>query len=166
VILGLSIPTFTLLHVIISLIGIASGLIVLIGMFGSRRLPGWTALFLLTTVLTSVTGFLFPATTLTPGAIFGIISLVVLLAALIALYAFHLGGAWRWIYVGGAVIALYLNIFVLIVQSFQKIPFLHPLAPTGSEPPFLAAEGALLVIFVVLGIFAVLKFHPEQHAGA
>jgi hypothetical protein len=165
-ILGLSIPTFTLLHVIISLIGIASGLIVLIGMFGSRRLPGWTALFLLTTVLTSVTGFLFPATTLTPGAIFGIISLVVLLAALIALYAFHLGGAWRWIYVGGAVIALYLNIFVLIVQSFQKIPFLHPLAPTGSEPPFLAAEGALLVIFVVLGIFAVLKFHPEQHAGA
>jgi hypothetical protein len=165
-ILGLSIPTFTLLHVIISLIGIASGLIVLIGMFGSRRLPGWTALFLLTTVLTSVTGFLFPATTLTPGAIFGIISLVVLLAALIALYAFHLGGAWRCIYVGGAVIALYLNIFVLIVQSFQKIPFLHPLAPTGSEPPFLAAEGALLVIFVVLGIFAVLKFHPEQHAGA
>jgi hypothetical protein len=165
-ILGLSTPTFTLLHVIISLIGIASGFIVLFGMFGSNRLPGWTALFLLTTVLTSVTGFLFPATTLTPGAIFGIISLVVLLAALIALYAFHLGGVWRWIYVGGAVIALYLNIFVLIVQSFQKIPFLHPLAPTGSEPPFLAAEGALLVIFVVLGIFAVLKFHPEQHAGA
>jgi hypothetical protein len=165
-ILGLSIPTFTLLHVIISLIGIASGLIVLFGMFGSHRLPGWTALFLLTTVLTSVTGFLFPATTLTPAGIFGIISLVVLLAALIALYVFHLGGAWRMIYVGGAVIALYLNIFVLVVQSFQKIPFLHPLAPTGSEPPFLAAEGALLVIFVVLGIFAVLKFHPEQHAGA
>ena len=104
--------------------------------------------------------------TLTPAGIFGIISLVVLLAALIALYVFHLGGAWRMIYVGGAVIALYLNIFVLVVQSFQKIPFLHPLAPTGSEPPFLAAEGALLVIFVVLGIFAVLKFHPEQHAGA
>jgi len=164
-ILGLSIPTFTLLHVIISLIGIASGLIVLFGMFGSHRLPGWTALFLLTTVLTSATGFLFPATTLTPGAIFGIISLVVLLAALIALYVFHLGGAWRWIYVGGAVIALYLNIFVLIVQSFQKIPFLHPLAPTGSEPPFLAAEGALLVIFVALGIAALLKFHPERHAA-
>jgi hypothetical protein len=165
-ILGLSIPTFTLLHVIISLIGIASGLIVLFGMFGSQRLPGWTALFLLTTVLTSVTGFLFPATTLTPAGIFGIISLIVLLAALIALYAFHLGGAWRWIYVGSAVIALYLNIFVLVVQSFQKIAFLHPLAPTGSEPPFLAAEGALLVIFIVLGIVAVLKFHPEQHAGA
>jgi hypothetical protein len=165
-IFGLSIPTFTLLHVIISLIGIASGLIVLFGMFGSHRLPGWTALFLLTTVLTSVTGFLFPATTLTPGGIFGIISLVVLLAALIALYVFHLGGAWRWVYVGGAVIALYLNIFVLIVQSFQKIPFLHPLAPTGSEPPFLAAEGALLVIFVVLGIVALLKFHPERHAAA
>jgi hypothetical protein len=165
-ILGLSIPTFTLLHVIISLIGIASGLIVLFGMFGSQRLPGWTALFLLTTVLTSVTGFLFPATTLTPAGIFGIISLIVLLAALIAFYGFRLSGAWRWIYVGGAVVALYLNIFVLVVQSFQKIPFLHPLAPTGSEPPFLAAEGALLVIFVVLGIVAVLKFHPEQRAAS
>jgi len=165
-ILGLSIPNFTLLHVIISIIGIASGLIVLFGMFSSHRLPGWTALFLFTTVLTSVTGFMFPATTLTPAGIFGIISLIVLLAALIAFYGFRLSGAWRWIYVGGAVVALYLNIFVLVVQSFQKIPFLHPLAPTGSEPPFLAAEGALLVIFVVLGIVAVLKFHPEQRAAS
>ena len=165
-ILGLSIPTFTLLHVIISIIGIASGLIVLFGMFSSHRLPGWTALFLFTTVLTSVTGFMFPATTLTPAGIFGIISLVVLLVALIALYGFRLGGAWRWIYVGGAVVALYLNIFVLVAQSFQKIPLLHPLAPTGSEPPFLTAEGALLAIFVVLGIVAVLKFHPEQHAAS
>jgi hypothetical protein len=164
-ILDLSIPTFTLLHVIISLIGIASGLIVLFGMFGSHRLPGWTALFLLTTVLTSVTGFLFPATTLTPAGIFGIISLVVLVPTLLALYAFHLSGWWRWIYTGGAVIALYLNVFVLVVQSFLKIPFLHPLAPTGSEPPFLISEAAVLAIFVVLGIVALLKFHPERHAA-
>jgi hypothetical protein len=165
-ILGLSIPTFTLLHVIISLIAIASGLIVLFGMFGSQRLPGWTALFLFTTVLTSVTGFLFPATKLTPAGVFGIISLVTLAAALLALYAFAMRGIWRWIYVGSAVIALYLNCFVLIVQSFLKIPFLHPLAPTASEPPFLVAEGVLFAIFVVLGLVALLKFHPERHAAA
>jgi len=165
-ILGLSIPTFTLIHVIISLIGIVAGLIVLFGMFGSHRLPGWTALFLLTTVLTSVTGVFFPATTLTPAGIFGIISLVVLVAALIALYVFHLRGAWRWIYAGGAVIALYLNCFVLVVQSFLKIPFLHPLAPTASEPPFLVAEGILFAIFVALGLTALIKFHPERHAAA
>jgi len=165
-ILGMSIPTFTLLHVIISLVGIVSGLVVLFGMFGSHRLPGWTALFLVTTILTSVTGFLFPRTTLTPAQIFGIISLVVSVPTLAALYAFRLGGAWRWIYTGGAVLLLYLNMFVLVVQSFLKIPFLHPLAPTASEPPFLAAEGALLAIFVVLGIVALLKFHPERHALA
>ncbi len=164
-ILGLSIPTFTLLHVIISLIGIVSGLVALGGMFGSQRLPGWTALFLLTTALTSVTGFLFPGTTLTPARIFGIISLVVLVPTLLALYAFRLRGAWRWIYVGGAVLALYLNAFVAVVQSFLKIPFLHPLAPTASEPPFLFAEGALLAIFVVLGLVALIKFHPERHAA-
>ena len=165
-ILGLSIPTFTLLHVIISLIGIASGLIVLFSMFSSHRLPGWTALFLFTTVLTSVTGFLFPATKLTPAGVFGIISLVVLLAALLALYGFGMRGIWRWIYVGGAVIALYLNCFVLVVQSFLKIPILHPLAPTASEPPFLVAEGVLFAIFVVLGLTALIKFHPERHPAA
>jgi hypothetical protein len=163
-ILGLSTSTFTLLHVIISLIGVVSGLIVVFGMFGSHRLPGWTALFLLTTVLTSVTGFLFPGTTLTPARIFGIISLVVQAPTLLALYAFRLGGLWRWVYVGGAVIALYLNAFVAVVQSFLKIPILHPLAPTASEPPFLAAEGVLLAIFVVLGIVALVKFHPERRA--
>jgi hypothetical protein len=155
-----------LLHVIISLVGIVSGLVVLAGMFGSHRLPGWTALFLLTTILTSVTGFLFPGTTLTPARIFGIISLVVLAPTLAALYVFHMRGVWRWIYVGGAVIALYLNAFVAVVQSFLKIPFLHPLAPTGSEPPFLAAEGALFAVFVVLGLIALIKFHPERHIAA
>jgi hypothetical protein len=164
-ILGMSLQAFTLLHVIISLIGIASGLIVLFGMFGSHRLPGWTALFLFTTVLTSVTGFLFPGTTLTPARIFGIVSLVVLLPTLLGLYVFRLGGAWRWIYAGGAVVALYLNCFVLVVQSFLKIPFLHPLAPTASEPPFLVAEGILFAIFVVLGIVALIKFHPQRYAA-
>jgi hypothetical protein len=161
-ILGMSIATFTLLHVIISLIGIASGLIVLFGMFGAHRLPGWTALFLLTTVLTSVTGFLFPATTLTPGAIFGIASLVVLLPTVLALYLFHLHGWWRWIYTGGAVVALYLNVFVLVAQSFDKIPILQPFGPTHSKPPFLITEAVVLAIFVVLGIMALVKFHPER----
>ena len=163
--LGLSLENFTLLHVIISLIGIVSGLIVLGGMFGSNRLPGWTAIFLLTTVLTSVTGFMFPGTTLTPARIFGIISLCVLVPALIARYAFGMRGLWRWIYVGGAVIALYLNVFVLVAQSFAKIPVLKPLAPTQSEPPFLASELFVLVIFILLGIMALIKFHPERQAA-
>ena len=165
-ILGMSIATSTLVHVIISLIGIVSGLIVLFGMFGSRRLPGWTALFLLTTILTSVTGFILPSVGLTPARIFGIISLLMLAAALLAFYGFRLGGAWRWIYVGSAVLALYLNIVVLIVQAFLKIPFLHALAPTGTEPPLLIAEGVLLVIFLVFGLIALISFHPERHAAA
>jgi hypothetical protein len=164
--LGLSISTFTPLHVIISLVGIASGLVVLAGMYRSQRLSGWTALFLLTTVLTSVTGFIFPGTALTPARIFGIISLVVLAPTLLALYAFGMRGLWRWIYVGAAVIALYLNAFVAVVQSFLKIPFLHPLAPTESEPPFLVSEGVLFVIFVVLGPVALIKSHPERHVAA
>jgi hypothetical protein len=165
-ILGMSIATSTLVHVIISLIGIVSGLIVLFGMFGSRRLRGWTALFLLTTILTSVTGFILPSVGLTPARIFGIISLLMLAAALLAFYGFRLGGAWRWIYVGSAVLALYLNIVVLILQAFLKIPFLHALAPTGTEPPLLIAEGVLLVIFLVFGLIALISFHPERHAAA
>jgi hypothetical protein len=151
--------------VIISLIGIVSRLIVLGGMFGSRRLPGWTAIFLLTTVLTSVTGFMFPGTTLTPARIFGIISLCALVPALIARYAFGMRGLWRWIYVGGAVVALYLNVFVLVAQSFAKIPVLKPLAPTQSEPPFLASELFVLLIFILLGITALIKFHQEREAA-
>src|SRR5262245_38303910 len=129
-VLGMSLATFTLVHVIISLIGIASGIIVLFGMLGSNRMPGMTALFLATTVLTSATGFLFPFTTSLPSHITGIISLVVLAIALLALYVGHLHGAWRWIYVVTAVIALWLNCFVGVVQSFLKVPVLQPLAPT------------------------------------
>ena len=134
-ILGMSFSTFTTLHVIISLIGIVTGLVALLGMLGGKHLGGWTALFLATTVLTSVTGFLFPFTKLLPSHVVGIISLAVLAVALLALYVFRLDGPWRWIYVVGAVLALDLNVFVAVVQAFQKIPFLQPLAPTRPRPP-------------------------------
>jgi hypothetical protein len=157
-ILGMSLARFTALHVILSLVGIASGAVVLIGMLGGRQLEGLTALFLATTVLTSVTGFFFPFTKLLPSHVVGIISLVVLAAALAALYVFDLAGAWRWIYVAGAVLALYLNVFVGVVQAFQKLSFLQPLAPTQSEPPFLVTQVAVLVIFVALGVVVLRSF--------
>jgi hypothetical protein len=165
-ILGMSVANFTLFHVILSLIGIVSGLIVLRGMFTANRMAGWTALFLATTVLTSVTGYFFPTATFDPAKVVGVISLLALAAALIGLYGRHLAGAWRWIYVGGAVLALYLNCFVAVVQSFQKISFLQPLAPTQSEPPFQIAQGVVLVLFIVLGIIAVKRFHPERNSPA
>jgi hypothetical protein len=118
-ILGMSLPTFTLLHVVISLVAIVAGVVVLLGMLGSNRLTGWTALFLATTVLTNATGFLFPFTRLLPSHVVGIISLVVLAVAVVALYLCRLAGAWRWVYVASAVLALYLNVFVLAVRSFH-----------------------------------------------
>ena len=157
---GLSIENFTILHVAISLIGIVSGLIVLFGMLRARRLPGWTALFLATTVLTSVTGFMFPINGLTPAIVVGVISIVILAIALMALYVKHLSGAWRWIYVTTALAALYFNVFVLIVQSFQKVPALQKLAPTQSEPPFSVTQGVVLVAFLVLGTVAARRFRP------
>jgi hypothetical protein len=167
-ILGMSLQTFTLLHVIITLIAIVSGLVVLFGMLGSHRLPALTALFLLTTVLTSVTGFMFPIKGFTPALGVGFISMVVLVIALLALYGKHLAGAWRWIYVAAAVLALWFNVFVLIVQSFEKLSFLNPLAPQVgppfSEPQnthFAIAQGAALVFFVVLGLIAAFKFRPS-----
>ena len=164
--LGMSLPTFTLVHVAISLIGIFSGLVVLIGMLRAKRCSGWTGLFLLTTVLTSVTGFMFPFTAVGPSQIVGAISLVALAIAIIALYIVRLARSWRWIYVACAVLALYLNVFVGVVQSFQKLPFLRPLAPTQSEPPFLAAQIAVLVIFLLAGFVAARKFHPERRSLA
>ena len=167
--LGMSLQTFTMVHVIITLIAIASGLIVLLGMVGSHRLPALTALFLLTTVLTSVTGFMFPIHGFTPALGVGIISMVVLVIALLALYGKHLTGAWRWIYVVSAVIALWFNIFVLIVQSFEKLAFLNAAAPQVGPPfaepvntHFAIAQGAALVILVVLGLLAAFKFRPAQ----
>ena len=159
-ILGLSFQTYTLIHTVISLIGIASGLIALYGMVAGKPLDVWTPIFLASTVLTSVTGFGFPFTQLLPSHVFGIISLVVLAVAIIGLYVFRLSGAWRWIYIAGAVLALYLNCFVGVVQAFVKIPALRALAPTQAEPPFLVAQLLLLVVFIVLGFLAVRRFKP------
>ncbi len=165
-ILGLSVANFTILHVIISLIAIASGLVVLYGMFGSRRVPGWTALFLLATILTSITGFLFPIRGFTPALGTGIVSMLLLAFALFALYRNRLLGAWRPVFVATAIAALYLNVFVLIVQSFLKLPRLHALAPTQSEPLFLIAQAAALLLFIVMGAIAVLKFRPGMAVSA
>jgi hypothetical protein len=160
-ILGMSTSTFTLLHVVISLVGIGSGLVVVFGLMSGKRLDGWTALFLLTTVLTSVTGFGFPFDHLSPAHKVGIISLVLLAIAILARYAFHLAGAWRRTYVVTAVISLYLNVFVLVVQGFEKVPALKAMAPTQSEPPFLIAQVIVLVIFIVLAIIAAKKFRYQ-----
>ncbi|HEV3206658.1 MAG TPA: hypothetical protein VGZ28_06870 [Terriglobales bacterium] len=158
--LGMSLETFTLVHVVISLVGIGSGLIVMYGLLTAKRLNGWTALFLLTTVLTSVTGFGFPFDHLLPSHKVGIISLVVLAIAILARYPLRLAGAWRGVYIVTASIALYLNVFVLVVQSFEKVAALRALAPKQNEPPFLVAQVAVLVIFVVLTIMAAKKFRP------
>jgi hypothetical protein len=158
---GMSLATYTLIHVIISLLGIGSGLIVLFGMLGGKRMDGMTSIFLVTTVLTSLTGFGFPFEHVTPGIILGILSLIVLAIAIPARYSFRMAGKWRSIYVVTAVIALYFNCFVLIAQSFLKIPALHALAPKGNEPPFAIAQGILLVLFIVLGVLAARKFHPS-----
>ncbi|HYA97684.1 MAG TPA: hypothetical protein VEH49_06280 [Methylomirabilota bacterium] len=163
-IFGMTILTFV--HVALSLIGIATGWIVMLGLLTGKRLDGWTAVFLLTTILTSATGFLFPFHRLLPSHILGIISLVALAIALVARYGRHLAGAWRRIYVITAVLALYLNMFVLVFQAFLKIPSIKALAPTQSEPPFLVAQLAVLALFLVLGIFAAIKFRPEAVSPA
>ncbi len=164
-ILGMSTAAYTLLHVIISFIGIGSGLVVMYGLLARKPLNGITAIFLASTVLTSVTGFGFPFTHLLPSHKLAILSLIVLAIAIPARYVFHLSGSWRWIYVVGAAIALYFNVFVLVVQSFEKVPALRALAPTQKEPPFALTQLAVLVAFVILTVFATIRFHPER-AGA
>ncbi len=159
-ILGLSFENFTLLHVIISLVGIVTGLVAFAGLLSSRK-PGWiTHVFLITTALTTITGFLFPITSFTPALAFGVLSSLILIVAFVALYWKHLAGPWRWIYVVTALAALYLNCFVLVVQAFQKVPALAELAPNGSEPPFAIAQGALLIAFLWFGWRAARRFHP------
>ena len=165
-VLGLSLSTFTLLHVVLSLVGIVAGIVIVIGMLGSSQLPAWTALFLVSMVLTDVTGFFFPAAALLPSHVVGVISLMALLMAIIALYVFRLNGLWRWLYVGATGIAVYLDVFVGVAQAFEKLDFLRPLAPTQSEPPFLIAQLALLSLFLVLGIVAARRFHPPARALA
>jgi hypothetical protein len=152
---------FTFFHVLLSLIGIVAGFIAVFGMIAGKRFDGLTALFLVTTALTSITGFFFPFHKVTPGIILGIISLIVLAVAIPARYVKHLAGAWRKVYAVTASIALYLNVFVLIAQLFMKVPSLHALAPTGSEPPFLISEVVVMAVFIVLTIAAAIKFRPE-----
>jgi hypothetical protein len=158
-ILGMSLAAFTQFHVIISLIAIVTGIVVLVGMLSAKRLPSTTAIFLITTVATSITGFMFP-NAFDAADVVGIISLVFLALAILALYTYKLAGSWRAIYVLGAVAALYLNCFVLVAQIFGKVPFFHALAPTQKEPPFAIAQGVLLILFVGLGIAAFRKFRP------
>jgi hypothetical protein len=157
-ILGMSIAAFTTLHVVISLIGIATGFIVAFGMIGGRFLPLWNAVFLIATALTSLTGFLFPFKGVTPGIVIGILSILILIVAVVALYSKHLSGGWRGTYVITAMLAQYFNFFVLIVQSFEKVPSLHALAPTGSEGPFKIVQLLVLVLFVALTVLAFKRF--------
>jgi hypothetical protein len=157
---------FTAFHVIISLIGILSGFVAIFGMVRSKPLDWWTDLFLITTVATSVTGFLFPFHGFTPAIGTGIISMIVLALAIVALRVKHLNGPWRRTYVISAIAALYFNFFVLIVQSFRRVPALHALAPTESEPPFAIAQLLALVGFVVLGYAATRGFLREAPRAA
>jgi hypothetical protein len=155
--------TFTLIHVIISLMAIGSGFVVLWGLITGKRLNAWTAFFWATTILTSVTGFGFPINGVTPGIVLGVISLVVLAVAVYARYGGHLAGAWRLVYAITAVIALYLNVLVLIVQSFQKVPALNALAPKGSEPPVIIAQVVAMLAFIVLGFLAARRFPTQSN---
>ena len=152
--------TLLQIHVALSLIGILTGLVVLYGLVTDRPLAGWTAIFLATTILTSATGFPLPPFGFDPPRAVGTLSLVLLAIAVLALYAFKLHGAWRWLYIVTAVAALYLNVFVGVIQAFLKVPSLHALAPTQSEPPFTVTQGVVLVIFVALGIAALRQFRP------
>jgi len=149
---------------VISLIGLLAGIVVTGGLLRSQRLPGWTALFLVTTILTSVTGFLFHSRAIGPPHVVGAISLLVLAICLIALYGLHLRGAGRWVYVVTALLAFYFNAFVAVAQSFDKIGPLHALAPTQKEPPFAIAQLLLLALFVYLGVRSVKRFHPQGAA--
>lgn len=164
-ILGMSMPTFVTLHVALSLIGIATGLAALLAMIQGKLASVTTAVFLATTILTSVTGFPIPPYGFDPPRAFGVASLVLLALSVLGLYVFRLAGHWRWVYVTTAVVALFLNSFVAVVQTFQKIAFFHALAPTQSEPPFLIAQVLLLAAFIALGTLAVRRFHPPAAAS-
>jgi hypothetical protein len=155
---GMTTSTFTLVHVLLSLVGIVSGMVVALGLLAGRRLHGWTVVFLVTTVATSVTGFGFPFERLLPSHVVGILSLAILALAIVARYGFHLAGAWRPIYVIAAAAALYLNVFVLVAQAFLKVPALRGMAPQQTEPPFVIAQVVVLVISAGLTVVATRGF--------
>jgi hypothetical protein len=152
---------YTIIHTLISLVALFAGFVVLFGLLTGNRIDGWTKWFLISAVATTVTGFFFPFHGITPAVKLGIISSVVLVITIYARYAKHLTGAWRWIYVVGASLALYFNVFVAIVQSFEKIPALKAMAPTQSEPPFKLTQLVALALFVLLTLVAVIRFRPE-----
>ena len=157
---------YTTVHTLISLVGIFTGFVVLFGLLAGKRLDGWTKWFLITTMATSVTGFLFPFHGFTPAIGLGIISLFVLAVAIFARYPRHLAGHWRWIYAVTALLALYLNVFVAVVQAFLKVPALHAMAPTQTEPPFKLTQIVVLSLFVLLGIIAAIRFRLEPVGAA
>jgi hypothetical protein len=157
---------YTTVHTLISLVGIFTGFVVLFGLLAGKRLDGWTKWFLITTVATSVTGFFFPFHGFTPAHGVGIISLLVLAVAIFARYPRHLAGHWRWIYVVTALLALYLNVFVGVVQAFLKVPALHAMAPMQTEPPFKLTQLVVLSLFVLLGIIATIRFRPVPVGAA
>jgi hypothetical protein len=161
-ILGFS--TLTWVHTLISIVALVAGYYVTAGLFRSQKLPTWTAIFLLTSVATGVTGFMFPFDKFGPSHWTGVILLVLLAGAVLALYVFRLAGAWRWIYAVCAVLAFYLNVFVLVVQFFTKVPALRALAPTQSEPPFAIAQGVVLLAFIAITIATAIKFRPVAAA--
>src|SRR5437868_15331245 len=156
---------YTIIHTLISLVAIFTGFVVVFGLLAGKRLDGWTKWFLVTAVATTITGFFFPLHGFTPAIGLGIISLPFLALTIFARYPKHLAGAWRWIYVIGAVICLYFNLFVLVVQAFEKIPALHALAPTQTEPPFKLAQLIVLVVSALLAIIAAIRFHPEPRVA-
>ena len=160
-ILGMSTELFTGIHVLLSLAGIATGFLVIFGMIGGKKLPSWTAWFFVTNILTDVTGFLFPFKGVTPGIIVGVLSLVALAVAMIAYYVRRLAGTWRASYVIAAAVALWFNVFVLIAQSFEKIPALKAIAPTQSAPPFGITQLAVMILMVVLTVVAYRRFRPS-----
>jgi len=157
-----ALATLTVGHVLISLIGLGTGFVVLWGLLSSKLLKRWTAVFLATTIATSLTGFLFPAHRVTPGHVLGVLSLIVLAVAVFALYKRHLAGRWRAAYVVSAVTAQYLNFFVMVVQLFLKVPALKALAPTQTEPAFAIAQLITLAAFLTVGVLAVLRFHGNS----
>jgi hypothetical protein len=159
-ILGLNLAQFTYLHVFLSLVGIGAGVFIVYGLLTSKRLNILTTLFLLSTVFTSITGFLFPFQGITPGIILGVLSLIALTVAIVALYVKKLDGPWRGIYAVATCIAFYFNFFVLIAQSFAKVPALHSFAPTQASPGFAVTEGVVLLLFILLTVRAYKKFHP------
>jgi hypothetical protein len=163
----LGLTAFTWVHTILSLVALIAGTVVVAGLLASHALDGWTTLYLATAVATNVTGFFFfPGTGFDAAQVVGVISSVALGLAILGRYVFHLAGAWRWIYAVGAVVGLYFLVFVGIAQAFGKVPALHALAPTQSEPPFAITQLVVLVIFVVVAIAAALKFHRGTAAGA